>query len=190
MSIYPRKRHLFAEAILFHIFCCCCCCFLFFLIKSLKSVSLKLLKTACLFFESILLTSVSGFLNFAPCVCCKLKNDCTQWFCSSINVIADRKKAIELRLAFEKKKFINWSLLKIYSLIENLFIWKSLDVDEDAVLDEVSIHGWIEKGLKLEGWLNFFALCSEVISRGNRWSCRKMSAVSQALRLQQRPKNI
>ena len=37
----------------------------FFLIKSLKSVSLKLLKTACLFFESILLTSVSGFLNFA-----------------------------------------------------------------------------------------------------------------------------
>ena len=38
---------------------------LFFLIKSLKSVSLKLLKTACLFFESILLTSVSGFLNFA-----------------------------------------------------------------------------------------------------------------------------
>ena len=45
----------------------------FFLIKSLKSVSLKLLKTACLFFESILLTSVSGFLNFAACVCCKLK---------------------------------------------------------------------------------------------------------------------
>ena len=37
----------------------------FFLIKSLKSVSLKLLKTACLFFESILLISVSGFLNFA-----------------------------------------------------------------------------------------------------------------------------
>ena len=32
--------------------------FFFFLIKSLKSVSLKLLKTACLFFESILLTSV------------------------------------------------------------------------------------------------------------------------------------
>ena len=51
--------------------------FFFFLIKSLKSVSLKLLKTACLFFESIVFTSVSGFLNFAACVCCKLKNDCT-----------------------------------------------------------------------------------------------------------------
>ena len=38
---------------------------------------------------------------------------------------------------------INWSLLKIYSLIENLFIWKSLDVDEDEVLDEVSIHEFI-----------------------------------------------
>ena len=87
--------------------------------------------------------SVSGFLNFSACVCCKLKNDCTQWFCSSINVIADRKKAIEPRLAFEKKKLINWSLLKIYSLIENLFIWKSLDVDEEEVLDEVSIHEFI-----------------------------------------------
>ena len=41
---------------------------------------------------------------------------------------------------FRKKKLINWNLLKIYSLIENLFIWKSLDVDEDEVLDEVSIH--------------------------------------------------
>ena len=44
---------------------------------------------------------------------------------------------------FRKKKLMKWSLHKIYSLTENLFIWKSLDVDEDEVLDEVSIHEFI-----------------------------------------------